>query len=187
MSSSTQHSSHHVTAVISQQVRRGRERGYEAWMREIVSAAREFEGYLGISVLKPQPGTASNYVIVLQFDTSDHLQAWFTSDIRRHWLNQVRPLIKDNSEHIQVLTGLESWFQLPSQLGPAAPKRYKQAVLVWVGVMLVSFLVTPWVRLAIAPLPAFIQTPINGAVTVTLLVYVIMPRLTHWFRDWLFA
>jgi antibiotic biosynthesis monooxygenase (ABM) superfamily enzyme len=187
MSSSSLNRSYHVTAVISQHVREGRAAGYERWMKGIAAAAREFEGHLGLSVLRPQPGAPSNYVIVLQFDTCDHLQAWLKSDIRKGWLERVKPLVKENGDNIQILTGLESWFQLPSQSVPSAPKRYKQAMLVWIGVMGVSVVVSPWLEQLLAPLPMFLELPLTVASTVVLLTYIIMPRLTQWFRGWLFA
>lgn len=155
-------------------------------MKGIAAAARAFEGHLGVSILRPQPGGPPDYVIVLQFDTCDHLQAWLKSDIRKSWIEQVKPLVKDDEENIQILTGLESWFQLPGQI-PTAPKRHKQAVLIWVGVMLVSLLVSPWLRALLAPLPGFIELPISIAITVILLSYLIMPRLTRWFKHWLYS
>lgn len=177
--------SHHVTAVITHQVRSGREAGYEEWIRGIAAAARQFEGHLGVNILRPQPGASSDYVIVLQFDSCPNLDGWLNSDIRKGWIERVQPLIH-KPESIQILTGLEAWFQLPQQPIHAAPKRYKQAILVWVGVMVVSLLVTPWITPLLASLPWVLRIAINVAVTVVLLSYVIMPRLTRWFKGWLF-
>ena len=57
-------------------------------------------------------------------------------------------------EKLQTLTGLEAWFDLPNSLkGPSGPKRYKQAVLVWVEVMLVSIVLQPLLAPLFAPLP----------------------------------
>lgn len=186
MTSSTLRKAHHVTAVISHRIRAGREPGYEEWIKGISAAAREFPGHLGVSILRPQPGAAPDYVIVLQFDTCDHLQGWLHSDIRKGWIERVQPLIREQ-ESIQILTGLEAWFQLPSQPGAIAPKRYKQAILVWVAVMLVSIFVHPWLGQLLTPLPLWLQLPITAAITVTLLSYLIMPRLTQWFEGWLFT
>jgi antibiotic biosynthesis monooxygenase (ABM) superfamily enzyme len=176
-----------VTAVISQRVREGREPGYEEWMKGIAAAARDFEGHLGISILRPQPGSPPDYVIVLQFDTCDHLQAWLKSEVRQRWLERVQPLVKDEGDTIQILTGLESWFQLPKASGAIAPKRYKQAILVWVGVMAASLVVTPLIRPLLAPLPGLLALSLSVAITVILLSYIIMPNLTRWFKPWLFS
>jgi len=186
MSQPTIAQAHHVTAVISHRVRPGREQGYEEWIKGISAVAREFEGHLGVNILRPHPGTATDYVIVLQFDTCDHLKHWLGSDTRQQWIERVQPLIREQ-ETIQVLTGLESWFQLPKQSAVIAPKPYKQAILVWVGVMAVSLVIGPLIEPVLAPLPRLLALPINVAITVALLSYVIMPRLTRWFRGWLFA
>ncbi|NEQ81048.1 MAG: hypothetical protein F6K26_12580 [Moorea sp. SIO2I5] len=63
-----------VTAVISHFVRKGREQGYEEWLKGISADARKFEGHCGLTILTPQPGTRSEYVIILRFDSYHHLQ-----------------------------------------------------------------------------------------------------------------
>ena len=176
----------HVTAVITHRVKTGRQEGYETWIKGISAAAREFEGHLGVSILRPQPDATPDYVIVLQFDACDHLTAWLRSDIRKSWIERVQPLIQEQ-ETVQILSGLESWFQLPKQPVHTAPKRYKQAILVWVGVMMVSLGVSPLVTPLLSALPWLLKVAVNVAITVVLLSYVIMPRLTRWFKGWLFA
>ncbi|MGD1854570.1 MAG: antibiotic biosynthesis monooxygenase [Leptolyngbyaceae cyanobacterium] len=176
----------HVTAVITHRVKAGRQEGYEEWIKGISAAAREFEGHLGVSILRPQPDSQLDYVIVLQFDACSHLTAWLKSDIRNAWIEWVNPLIQEQ-ETIQILSGLESWFQLPKQLGHKVPRRYKQAILIWVGVMIVSVGVSPLIAPLLGFLPWLLKVTVNVAITVALLSYVIMPRLTRWFKGWLFS
>ena len=186
--------SQHVTAVITHRVRSGREAGYEEWIKGIAADARQFEGHLGVNILRPQPGESLDYVIVLQFDSSPHLNAWLDSDVRKGWIERVQPLIQEQ-ESVQVLTGLEGWFQLPKKAASRsatlasqpAPKRYKQAILIWVGVMIVSLLVHPLLAPVLQYLPWLLRVAVSVAVTVILLSYVIMPRLTRWFKHWLFT
>lgn len=177
---------HHVTAVITHRVRSGREAGYEEWIKGIAADARQFEGHLGVNILRPEPGETSDYVVVLQFDSATNLEAWLNSEVRKGWIDRVQPLIQEQ-ESVQVLTGLEGWFQLPKQASPKAPKRYKQAILVWVGVMLVSLIVHPLLTPVMQYLPWLLRVAVSVAITVGLLTYVIMPRLTRWFKGWLFA
>jgi antibiotic biosynthesis monooxygenase (ABM) superfamily enzyme len=176
----------HVTAVITHRVRAGREEGYEAWMKGISAAARSFDGHLGVHILRPQRGGSPNYVIVLQFDTCDHLTAWLRSEERSRWIERVRPLIREE-ESIQVLTGLEAWFDLPGEPPLPAPARYKQALLVWLGVTAVALLVTPQLAPWLAPWPWLLRVPVNAAVTVVLLTYVVMPFLSRRCRGWLYS
>ncbi len=175
----------HVTAVITHRVRSDRAAGYEEWLKGIASAAREFAGHLGVSILRPRPGEAPDYVIVLQFDSAANLENWLTSDERNGWIDRAKPLIHEQ-ESVQVLSGLESWFELPSQLKRNPPKRHKQAALVWVGVVSVSIALTPLLAPILGSLPWFARIAIQAAIAVPLLTYVVMPRLTRWFQGWLF-
>ncbi|MEM6453332.1 MAG: antibiotic biosynthesis monooxygenase [Cyanobacteria bacterium P01_D01_bin.105] len=176
----------HVTAVITHRVKQGRAEGYEEWIKGISADARQFPGHLGVSILRPQPGTSADYVFVLQFDACSNLQAWLNSDVRKSWIEQVQPLIQEQ-ESVQVLTGLESWFQLPKQAAAPAPKRYKQAILIWLAVMIVAVFVQPLIAPLLQYLPWLLRLAASVAVTVFLLSYVLMPRLTRWFKGWLFA
>lgn len=175
----------HVTAVITHRVRPGREAGYEEWIQGIAADARNFEGYLGAHILRPELGVSPDYVIVLQFDTCPHLESWMQSDLRKGWVERVKPLIRE-PESVKVLTGLEPWFQLPGQPFRPAPKRYKQAILVWIGVAGLSLVVGPLVATLLAPWPQFLRILINTAITVALLTYWLMPVLTRCFKGWLF-
>lgn len=174
-----------VTAVLTHRVRPGREPGYEEWIKGIAADARRFDGYLGAHILRPELGVSADHVIVVQFDTCQHLEAWMQSEIRRGWIERVKPLIRE-PESIKVLTGLEPWFQLPGQPTHAAPKRYKQATLVWVGVAGLSLLVGPLVATLLATWPEFLRILINTGITVALLSYGVMPLLTRCFKGWLF-
>ncbi|MGD1865804.1 MAG: antibiotic biosynthesis monooxygenase [Phormidesmis sp.] len=175
-----------VTAVITHRVRDGRSEGYEEWIRGISTAARAFPGHMGVSTLRPQPNSPLDYVIVLQFESGDYLSDWLNSAVRKDWIGRAAPLIQEQ-ESIQILSGLEAWFQLPGQPVHKPPKRYKQAILVWLGVTSVALLISPLIAPLIAALPWVLRVAINVAVTVTLLTYVIMPQLTRLFKRWLFA
>jgi antibiotic biosynthesis monooxygenase (ABM) superfamily enzyme len=175
-----------VTAVITHRVRPGREAGYEEWIKGIGTDARSFNGYLGAHILRPELGVSADHVIVVQFDTCEHLQAWMQSQTRQGWIERVKPLIREE-ESVKVLTGLEPWFQLPGQSPIAAPKRYKQAILVWIGVASISLLVSPHVNALLASWPEILRVLVNMGITVALLTYWVMPFLTRYCKGWLFA
>ena len=174
----------HVTAVITHRVRPGRETGYEEWIKGIAADARRFDGYQGSHVLRPQLGVSSDYVIVLQYDTCPHLETWMQSEIRKGWVDRVKPLIRE-PESIQVLTGLEPWFQLPGQPSHSSPRRYKQAILVWIGVVSISLLVSPHVAALLNSWPWILRVLVNMGITVLLLTYWVMPFLSRFFQNWL--
>ena len=176
----------HVTAVITHRVRPGREAGYEEWLKGIADDARGFDGYLGAHILRPELGVSPDHVIVVQFATCPQLDAWMQSKTRRDWVERVKPLILE-PESIKVLTGLEPWFQLPGKPSQGPPKRYKQALLVWVAVAVLSLIVGPVVTTLLAAWPLVLRVLVNAAVLVVLLTYLVMPFLTRCFRRWLFS
>ena len=178
-------SSVHVTAVITHRVRPGREAGYEEWLKGIAADSRNFDGYQGAHILRPELGVTTDHVVVLQFDTCQHLETWMQSETRKGWVERVQPLIRE-PESIKTLTGLEPWFQLPSQPSHSPPKRYKQAILVWIGVASISLLVTPHVAALLTYWPWILRVLVNMAITVALLTYVVMPFLTRRLQGWLF-
>ncbi|MGB0561450.1 MAG: antibiotic biosynthesis monooxygenase [Spirulinaceae cyanobacterium] len=176
-----------MTAVITHRVRAGRTQGYEEWLKGISADASQFAGHIGVKVYRPHKCQTCDYVIVLQFDAAEHLQDWLRSETRRLWIDRVKPLIEED-ERVQVLSGFEPWFQLQNQPSPAAPKRYKQAILVWVGVVSVLLTVSRLIEPLLNYLPWWpLRVAVNTAVVVGLLSYVIMPRLTKWFKSWLFS
>ncbi|HEX2180675.1 MAG TPA: antibiotic biosynthesis monooxygenase [Rubrobacteraceae bacterium] len=174
-----------VTAVASRRVKRGREREFEEWTSGILAAANEFPGYLGFEVLRPgdAPGD-DEYRIVFRFDRESNLRAWEESEERHRWLRKAEPLIHE--ERVHVLTGLETWFTLPWKAGEPSPPRYKMAMVTWLAVfpLITGILVLFGPLLGL--LPMLLRTLILTAVMVSLMTYVVMPRLTRIFSFWLY-
>jgi uncharacterized protein len=174
-----------VTAVASRRVKRGRKREFEEWVGGILAAANTYPGYLGSEVLRPSDPEDDEYRIVFRFDHASNLQAWENSEERRRWLDKSRPLL-DEEEKVHVLTGLETWFTLPSKPGEPAPPRYKMVIVTWLGVFPIVTIIFSmfghWLNL----LPTLVRTLVFTAVMVTLMTYVVMPRLTRLFSFWLY-
>jgi antibiotic biosynthesis monooxygenase (ABM) superfamily enzyme len=175
-----------VTAVASRRVKRGREREFEEWVSGIRAAANRAPGYLGSEVLRPGDDPEDDeYRIVFRFDHASNLHAWENSEERHRWLDKSRPLLHEE-EKIHVLTGLETWFTLPSRAGEPAPPRYKMAAVTWLAVfpvvMVIFSLFGQWLNL----LPTLLRTLVFTLVMVTLMTYVIMPRMTRLFSFWLY-
>jgi antibiotic biosynthesis monooxygenase (ABM) superfamily enzyme len=126
----------------------------------------------------------NEYRIVFRFDHASNLHAWENSEERQHWLRKGEPL--QHEEKVHVLTGLETWFTLPSKVGEPSPPRYKMVVVTWLGVFPIVtgiFAVFgQWLNL----LPTLVRTLVFTAVMVTLMTYVVMPRMTRLFAFWLY-
>ena len=174
-----------VTAVASRRVKQGREHEFEEWVSGILAAANEFPGYLGSEVLRPSDSDDNEYKIVFRFDHASDLHAWENSEERQRWLRKSRPLLQEE-EKVHVLTGLETWFTMPSKAGEPPPPRYKMAIVTWLAVFpvvaVIFSLFGPWLNL----LPTLLRTLVFTVVMVTLMTYVIMPRMTRLFSFWLY-
>jgi antibiotic biosynthesis monooxygenase (ABM) superfamily enzyme len=174
-----------VTAVASRRVKQGREQEFEERLSGILAAASEAPGYLGSEVLRPSDSEDDNeYRVVFRFDHASNLHAWENSEERQRWLRELEPLLHE--EKVHVLTGLETWFTLPSKVGEPSPPRYKMVVVTWLGVFpivtIIFSLFGHWLNL----LPTLVRTLVFTAVMVTLMTYVIMPRMTRLFSFWLY-
>src|SRR5215212_6764762 len=174
-----------VTAVASRRVKQGREQEFEEWVYGILAAANEFPGYLGSEVLRPSDSDDNEYKIVFRFDHASNLHAWENSEERQRWLRKSRPLLQEE-EKVNVLTGLETWFTLPSKSGESAPPRYKMAIVTWLAVFPVVAVIFTVFGQWLALLPTLLRTLVFTVVMVTLMTYVIMPRMTRLFSFWLY-
>ncbi|MCL1473508.1 hypothetical protein [Argonema antarcticum] len=97
----------------------------------------------------------------------------------------MQPLI-EKPEDIQTLTGLETWFTLPNRSMKAPPPRYKMALVTWLGVFFTISILNSLLVPLLSGLPALLKSLIITGLTVILLTYSIMPRLTQLFRKWLY-
>ena len=173
-----------VTTTVTRRVKPGHEAAYEEFLEGIIAAASGFPGHLGIEVFRPdRPG--GEYRTVYRFESAEHLRRWLESEERSAWLGRAEPHVA-GPMRTQYLTGLESWFTLPAQPGAPPPRPYKMALLTWITI---TPLITG-VVLALDPLLDDLELvprlAITTAVTVPLMTWVVMPRVTRLLRGWLF-
>lgn len=80
----------------------------------------------------------------------------------------------------QVLTGLESWFTLATQPG------YKMAIVTWVTIFPLITLVMVASAPLLGRLPLVARLAVTTGVTVPLMIWVVMPRVTRLLHRWLY-
>jgi uncharacterized protein len=174
-----------VTATVTRRVKPGHEAAYEEFLAGINGAAKTFPGYLGEEVFRPTGGQGGEYRIVYRFDSSTHLRGWLGSDERAAWLKRAEPHVA-GPMRTEFLTGLESWFTLPTQPGAPPPPPYKMAVLTWVTIFPLITLVVVASAPLIGKLPLVPRLAVTTLVTVSLMTWVVMPRVTRLLRRWLY-
>jgi uncharacterized protein len=174
-----------VTTAVTRRVKPGHEAAYEAFLSGISNAAQAFPGHLGVEVFRPTPGQGGEYRTVYRFDSAAHLRGWLESAERAAWLQQAEPHVA-GPMRTQILTGLEGWFTLPTQPGVPPPPRYKMAVLTWVTIFPLITLVVVATAPLVGSLPLVARLGVTTGVTVPLMTWVVMPRMTRLLHRWLY-
>ncbi|APR88442.1 putative membrane protein [Minicystis rosea] len=173
-----------ISVVVQRTARAGKEREYEAWLHGVIGAASAFPGHLGAHVLEPEAGSR-RYVLLFRFDTMDRLLAWEQSEERNRWLSKVDELT-EGSGTVQRITGMETWFSIPSKGPVVPPPRWKMAVVSF----LVAFPLIQGLNVALVPhlagLPPLLRGAVVGAVMVLCMTYAAMPLVTRLLVRWLY-
>jgi uncharacterized protein len=174
-----------VTTTVTRRVKPGHGPLYEQFLDGIIAAASRFPGHLGAEVFRPQSAAAGPYRIVYRFDTAAHLRAWLDSAEHAAWLQRAEPHVAGPMRR-QVLTGLEAWFTLPTQPGVPPPPRSKMALVTWATIFPLITLVVVVTAPLLAGLPLVARLAVTTGVTVPLMTWVVMPRVTRLLRGWLY-
>ncbi|MCS5722428.1 hypothetical protein N1028_17225 [Herbiconiux sp. CPCC 203407] len=80
------HPSEAASVLISSAVAPEDESAFLDWQREISAVESRFDGFLGHKIERPVPGVQDDWVVILSFDTDEHLNAWIESPERRSLL-----------------------------------------------------------------------------------------------------
>lgn len=176
-----------VTVVAAHRVKPGKEKAFEETISGMIQAAMTFEGHLGANVLRPTNPSAPQYHIIFKFDRVSNLHRWEESQMRHVWLVRLANLTQDEDKSkLQILTGLETWFTLPALPSSTVPPRYKMALITW----LVIFPLISGINALFGPLlnqlPMLLRSLVLTMVLVSLMTYVLMPRMTRLFAPWLY-
>lgn len=175
-----------ITLVISEVVEPNHIQAYEAWSKGFNQAAKQFEGFLGVNVIRPRDHAYPEYVIIVKFDSYAHFRNWCTSPTFQKWTEKGRDLVVDRSQ--QQLGGLELWFTLPPNASNklSQPAYYKKVVLGVLAVYPLILLSNALLGTFLKPLPSLIGLLISVTFVSALLTYPVMPWLTQLLGFWLY-
>ncbi|MGH9228948.1 MAG: antibiotic biosynthesis monooxygenase [Acidimicrobiales bacterium] len=173
-----------ITTAVTRRVKPGHEAAYEEFLEGIIAAASRYPGHLGVEVFRPSGG-GDEYRIIYRFDGPGDLRRWLDSDEHAAWLEHAEPHVI-GPMRTSFLTGLESWFTLPDRPGATPPPPYKMALLTWITIFPLITLVVLALDPVLARLALVPRLAITTAVTVPLMTWVVMPRVTRALRGWLF-
>ncbi|MBD2230713.1 antibiotic biosynthesis monooxygenase [Phormidium tenue] len=179
-----------VTLVISEVVEPSKVDDYEAWTKGINRDARQFEGFLGVEIIRPRDHAHPEYVVIVKFESYDRLRRWLISPTYRAWMDQSYGLIAARSQQ-QLSSGLELWFTLPqARLGMTSPlpspPYYKQVVLGVLAVYPLILLANRLLGPLLGRLPPLLGLFISVIFVSALLTYPVMPWLSKGLAFWLY-
>ncbi|MEM8588049.1 MAG: antibiotic biosynthesis monooxygenase [Pseudomonadota bacterium] len=173
-----------VTVVISQVLKPGCEDAYQKWQLEMDAAARKFAGFQGTELIKPVAGIQNEWVVVFRFDSAQHLDGWFASDIHDELMKKAEPYFADVKVR-RVGRGFEDWFTSVSGETTNVQAQVKMGMVVLLVlyplVMLLTLFVTPNVSFWGFAFAMFI----SNAISVSLLTWPIMPTVSRWLGFWM--
>jgi antibiotic biosynthesis monooxygenase (ABM) superfamily enzyme len=170
-----------VTVTVARRVAPGREADFEAFSSALTRAATRHQGFLGAGMLRPGH-VGEPWHVVFRFDSVEHLRAWESSPERAELLAAGEELVQ--STDVQRVTGLETWFALPSRTAPAPP-RWKMFAVSVVGIYSLQLAL----NLALQPfaLPVVLRVAVVAVAVTALMTWLVMPRAARLLQDWLYA
>jgi antibiotic biosynthesis monooxygenase (ABM) superfamily enzyme len=175
-----------VSLVFSFTVNKGKEKQFEKWAHEITTAVEHFEGHLGSSWIRTS-NNAMDYIVIIKFFDLVDSNRWLESSIRHSLIQKVLPLVKETKpDSVQNVTGLETWFTLPGRVTLKPPARWKMVIVTMIGIYPIGLLYQAYLVPYFKLLPLLLRPVALSLLLTPLLTYVVMPRLTKWFRHWLY-
>jgi antibiotic biosynthesis monooxygenase (ABM) superfamily enzyme len=178
-------SEHAVTVLITRKVKPGCERDFERVTTSIMEVASRFPGYLGAQLVHPGEDPEvydAMYHIVLAFEDQARLDAWHESTERQLGLAAAAPFI-DGELRLKPVSGLGLWFRT----APVNPPRWKVAVVTWLGICPVVYLLFLLMGDRLASWWLLPRTVLLTLAVVVVMTWVVAPQLTRLFRPWLVA
>ena len=134
-----------IHVAITRKVKPGCESEFESAIERFFSESAATGESLGVQLIRPLPGQASNtYGILRSFASREERDKFYNSDLFREWDQSVQSLVEADYTRTDF-HGLEAFFSNPGI--DRHPPRWKMAIITWLGVwptvLLVTLLVSP--------------------------------------------
>ena len=160
-----------------------------AWVRAGSALAERFPGFLGTGWVRPSVAS-DEWHMLYRFDSPASLGAWEASEQRAWWLGSAQGLVGESLRERR--TGIEGWFDDPEEHDvqdlrplPAAPPRWKQAVMIWTAFFPLSLLTGLLLREVAPGLAILPRVLVTTVVMTPVMTYVVLPQLTRRLDWWL--
>jgi hypothetical protein len=173
-----------VTGLVVHQVQLGKEKIFEQVLTELINSAKTVPGSLSVTVMRPEEGK-SDYKVLFTFNSETNLAAWRSCETHRQIIQKMYDVSAEPPTRF-TLSGLETWFSLPSPRVMTPPPRWKMVLVTWAVIWPLLCVTIPLEWMVIGPLPLFVKLAITPAITISLLTYIIMPSVVWLLSGWLY-
>jgi antibiotic biosynthesis monooxygenase (ABM) superfamily enzyme len=170
-----------VSEVITRDIVPGRERDFEEWAHRIVSAAARYGAT--DTVITPDAARPTRRVFVQHFPTEEASRAWAESEERNRLVQEAGEF---STQNLQRATGLETWFVLPGEGAIVPPPRWKMLLVTLMGSYPLVVLFDAFVLPSLEGWPLLARAAVLPILLLSLMTYVIMPRLSRLLGGWLY-
>ncbi len=174
-----------VTTVICREIKPGREKDYNDWVKRYLILERKAHGYLGTTIIIPGGSKSSLRYIIRRFTDKDAMDAWDNSD---ESLKLIEEANNYSTRHYETSTGLETWFTLQElkTLSQTPPPRWKMTIVIFFAAYAISsisrYILSPF----IGQWPLYANAVIFAGLLVVSLTYFALPIANRLLRRWLY-
>ncbi|TVL93213.1 antibiotic biosynthesis monooxygenase [Streptomyces sp. SAJ15] len=175
-----------VTAVISHEVRPGRERDFMRWQDKVLAEQEKQSGFMGSELFKPVQGVQDRWVVVFRYDTREHLDRWLDSEARKKLLEEGRQYFSAYDVR-KIASAFSGWFRFGEGADKGIPPNWKQAMSVVLALYPTVMILNLTVGHDLDELgvPGYVGLFIGNVLSVSVLTWLLMPLVNRAFAFWL--
>jgi antibiotic biosynthesis monooxygenase (ABM) superfamily enzyme len=172
-----------VAVVVSHRVRPEDEADFLEWQQRVTSAEREFPGFRGSELFRPQAGIQDDWAVVYRFDSAEHLDAWLNSNEREKLLAEGAKFRDFELRRITAPFG--NWFASADDPTAPPPPSWKSALAVLIGLYPTVVLLTLATAALWSEADLWADLLVGNIVSTILLTWLVMPFVTRAMSFWL--
>lgn len=172
--------------VISEIVKKHKIHEYDKWIYKINQEIQDFNGFLGIDVIRPRSYTHLEFVIIIKFATYEDLKYWLKSPTRLEWLEKSNHWVEAES-HIEQPNRNEMYFSFPSYYPEIYRPSYLKLVIIGILAVYPLIILVNFLLGFILPEVHYLFQVFFSVILVTLLLNrPVLPFLTKILDFWLY-
>lgn len=173
------------TAVVHYPAPRGGAGTRDAAAEALLRTAETEPGHRGSTVLRGGSAAAPELSLILSFDSHLAWQRWESSEPARRAIARLDQATGAPGDG-HLVAGMAGWFDLPGQAGAAEPPRWKSAVVSFVALVPLLYVIQAVLAPFTTGLAPDVAGLLNAVIMIALATYLVLPLMTRLLRRWLY-